>query len=393
MPRLRAFLGLANYYRRFVKNFSLIAKPLTILTSKDQPWTWGREQQQAFETLKQKLGSAPVLRRPDVSKSFQLHTDWSSLGLGAVLTQKDDLGREYVVAYASRSNNTAEANYSSYEGEALAAVWAIAHFRPYLYGQRFTLVTDHQPLRWLMESDKLTGKLARWALLLQEYDFEVVHRAGITNLDADGLSRNPSPSNEDLTGARWHGDCDREAVPGWHAAAYLTLFSSAAVEVPIQGSDDETDRPQAIADIWEDLPVLHKLQHGTFPLSTSAMERDRIGHRITRFCWENGMLFRLWSDGTRRIVPRPDQRASLVQQVHKELGHFGVRRTHSMLRGQYWWADMYQQVAAYVGRCEVCDRVRSSFNTLSPQLQPLLIMGLGYRWSHYKKMGVKPTKD
>ena len=105
------------------------------------------------------------------------------------------------------------------------------------------------------------------------------------------------------------------------------------------------------------------------------MERDRIGHRITRFRWENGLLFRLWSDGTRRIVPRPDQRASLVRQVHEELGHFGIRRTHSMLRGQYWWTGMYQQVAAYVGRCEVCDRVRSSFNTLSPQLQPLPIMG------------------
>jgi hypothetical protein len=83
-----------------------------------------------------KLGSAPVLQRRDVSKSFQLHTDWSSLGLGAIFTQKDDLGREYVVAYVSRSSNTAEATYSSYEGEALAAVWAIAHFRPYLYGRK-----------------------------------------------------------------------------------------------------------------------------------------------------------------------------------------------------------------------------------------------------------------
>ena len=131
---------MANYYRRFVKNFSLIAKPLTILTGKDQPWTWGREQEQAFATLKLKLGSAPILRRPDASRPFQLHTDWSAVGLGAVLTQKDDEGREYVVAFASRSNNNAESNYSSYEGEALAAVWAIAHFRPYLYGQRFTLV-------------------------------------------------------------------------------------------------------------------------------------------------------------------------------------------------------------------------------------------------------------
>ena len=86
--------------------------------------------------------------------------------MGAILTQKDDFGREYIVAYASRSNNTAEANYSSYVGETLAAVWAIAHFWPYLYGQHFTLVIDHQPLRWLMESDKLTGKLVKWTLLL-----------------------------------------------------------------------------------------------------------------------------------------------------------------------------------------------------------------------------------
>ena len=134
MSRLRVFFGLANYYRRFVKNFSLIAKLLTILTEKDQPWTWRQEQEQAFAILKLRLGSAPVLRRPDATRPFQLHTDWSVVGLEAVLIQKDVEGREYVVAFASRSNNNAESNYSSYEGEALAAVWAIAHFRPYLYG-------------------------------------------------------------------------------------------------------------------------------------------------------------------------------------------------------------------------------------------------------------------
>ena len=143
------------------------------------------------------------------------------LGLGAVLTQKDDDGKEYVIAYASRSNNDVEAKYSSYEGECLAVVWVVAHFRPYLYGQSFTLVTNHQPLKWLMESGKLTGKLARWALLLQEYDFEVVHKVGVKNLDADGLSHNPSPLQEDLTGARWHGTSDQEAVLGWHASTYL----------------------------------------------------------------------------------------------------------------------------------------------------------------------------
>ena len=153
--------------------------------------------------------------------------------MGAVHTQKDAFGREYVVAYASRSNNTAEANYSSYKEKTLAAVWAIAHFRPYFYGQCFTLVTDHQPLRWFMESDKLTSKLAMWALLLKKYDFEVIHRAGITDLNADDISRNPSLSDEDLTRARWYRDCNREAIPSWHVATYLILFFGAAIEVPI----------------------------------------------------------------------------------------------------------------------------------------------------------------
>ena len=116
------------------------------------------------------------------------------------MNQKDDFGRRYVVAYTSQNNNTAEANFSSYDGETLAAVWAFVHFQPYLYSHHFALMTDHQPLWWHMESDKLTGKLARWALLLQECNFEVVHRARVTNLDADGLSRNPSPSDENLTG-------------------------------------------------------------------------------------------------------------------------------------------------------------------------------------------------
>jgi len=125
-----------------------------------------------------------------------------------------------------------ESNYSSYEGEALTAIWAIVHFQPYLYGQYFTLVINHQPLKWLVEFDKLIGKLARWALLLQEYDFEAVHWTSITNLYANGLSCNPSSSKEDLTRARWHGECDREAVSGWHAKVYLTLMSSSTSVVP-----------------------------------------------------------------------------------------------------------------------------------------------------------------
>ena len=188
---LRSFLGLVNYYRRFIPNFSTVAKPMNRLLQKNQAFEWGDDQQTAFESLQQSLVSYPVLRPPNYDFPFVLQTDWGQPGIGAVLSQLSDTDDEYVVAYASRSNNRAETNYSSYEGECLAAVWAITYFRHYLYGRHFTLSTDHQPLNWLMTSDKLTGKLARWALILQEYDFTIKYRPGTTNLNADSLSRNP----------------------------------------------------------------------------------------------------------------------------------------------------------------------------------------------------------
>ncbi len=166
VSRVRAFMGLTNYYRKYVKGFSAMAKPLNMLLKLDQEWQWGDEQERAFVELKARLVAAPILRRPIRGRPFQLHTDWNMLGLGVVLTQCDDEGKEFVVAYASRSNNAAELRYSSYEGECLVAMWVVAHFRCYLFGTQFTLVTDHQPLKWLMESDKLTRKLARWALIL-----------------------------------------------------------------------------------------------------------------------------------------------------------------------------------------------------------------------------------
>ena len=200
----------------------------------------------------------------------------------------DDEGREFVVAYASRSNNTAEAKYSSYEGECLAVVWAVAHFRCYLFGNPFTIITDHQPLKWLMESDKLTGKLARWALILQEYDFDVVHRLGTANLDVDGLSRNPSTSQQDAIGARWHDEVDEEMVPGWHASAFLSIlvphvdiegYSAMPRSVASDGdpTDPEiSDEVTSRRDIHDDALVLEYLRIGGISSTIGTKERDRI---------------------------------------------------------------------------------------------------------------------
>ncbi len=154
----------------------------------DVVWTWSKDAQEAFDALKEKLSELPIMRRPDFSKVFILHIDWSALGIGVILGQLDEEGKEYVIAYASRNNNKAESNYFSYEGECLAIIWAVIHFRPYLYGTNFTLYTDHKPIKWLMTNDKLIGKLARWALMFQEYEFKLIHRSGITHQNADTMS-------------------------------------------------------------------------------------------------------------------------------------------------------------------------------------------------------------
>jgi hypothetical protein len=119
------------------------------------------------------------------------------VGLGTVLIQIDSNGKEFVIAYALRSNNRTERNYSSYYGECLAAVWAVSYFWIYLYGRPFVLKTDHEPLKWLMTSEKVTGMHARWASILQEYDVDIQHRSDVTHGDADGLWQNSLPSEED----------------------------------------------------------------------------------------------------------------------------------------------------------------------------------------------------
>jgi hypothetical protein len=322
------------------------------LTRLDQPWIWGDEQEAAFGQLKDRLASAPILRRPIAGRTYQLHTDWSTLGIGAVLTQMDDNGKEFVIAYTSRSNNNAEAQYSSYEGECLAAIWAIAHFRCYLYSNEFLLVTDHQPLKWLMESDKLTGKLARWALMLMEYDFKVVHRAGLVNMDADGLSRNPVPSQVDATNARWHVEEGEDSLPGWHCSAFLCLLvmnGDTTGEATVATVDaDDGEESGGATDIFEDVDVMKYLKDGEVKVMWSTKERDRVLQRTKRFVWKRTHLLRLWPDGTKKVVPAPEERVKLIKHAHEDLGYFGVRRTYSLLQIHYWWWGMQQQVQAMV---------------------------------------------
>lgn len=192
---VRAFLGLSGYYRRFIKNYAEMAVPLSDLTKKELPdkVRWTEKEQEAFDNLKTALSSEPVLVGPNFDKPFYLHTDASDTGIGAVLSQKNQNEGEEVmdhpVAYYSKKLTNSEKNYATVEKECLAIVRAIDHFKVYLSGVRFTVVTDHACLRYLTSMKDSGGRLTRWALKLQPFSYSVLHRPGRTNGNADGMSR------------------------------------------------------------------------------------------------------------------------------------------------------------------------------------------------------------
>ncbi|XP_011863867.1 PREDICTED: uncharacterized protein LOC105559856, partial [Vollenhovia emeryi] len=166
-------------------------KPLTNLLKKDIDFNWGNKEQESFDTLRNALCQEPILQYPDFTKPFLLTTDASGTAIGAILSQ-GKIGKDQPISYASRVLNDAERNYSTIEKELLAIVYAVQHFRPYLYGKKFTLVTDHKPLTWLHKLKDPTSRLARWRIKLAEYDYEIIYKPGKINANADALSRNPT---------------------------------------------------------------------------------------------------------------------------------------------------------------------------------------------------------
>lgn len=193
LKNVRQFLGLAGYYRRFIPEFSKIANPLSSLLKKGASFKWNQKAQEGFNTLRELLCKEPILQFPDPQKEFLLTTDASDYAIGGVLSQ-GTIGQDLPVAYASRVLNSAERNYATIEKELLAIVYCTNHFRPYLYGRHFTLVTDHQPLTWLHRVKDPTSRLMRWRLKLEEYNYSVIYKPGSINKNADALSRNPIES-------------------------------------------------------------------------------------------------------------------------------------------------------------------------------------------------------
>jgi len=186
---VRSFIGLCNYYRKFVKDFSRKASPLNSLTKKDLKFAWTDQCQEAFDTLKHDLTTAPMLHYPDMNSEFVLSTDASDIAISYILGQKDHTGKEWVVSYGGRSLCEAKRKWTVSEKECLAVISGIEAYRKYLANSKFTVYTDHKALQWFRQIKNPNNRLERWSMELQEYDFTIIHKIGIKNQNADALSR------------------------------------------------------------------------------------------------------------------------------------------------------------------------------------------------------------
>ena len=189
--QLRQVLGILGYYRSYINNYAVVAKVLTDATAKSKPniVQWSELHQTAFDELKHRVCSAPVLATPRFGEPFILYTDASMMAVGCCLSQLDELGAEHPVAYASQKLSSSQSAWSTIEREAYAVVWALGKYRDIIFGCHITVFSDHDPLKYLTENVPSSAKLTRWALALQEYNFSLKYYKGQLNVLADGLSR------------------------------------------------------------------------------------------------------------------------------------------------------------------------------------------------------------
>lgn len=319
---LRQFLGMAGWYRRFVADYATITFPLTELQTKKKPFKWTAEAQEAFEKLKDALSTAPVLIHPDYSKRFIVQCDASKVGIGAVLAQEDEYGIERPIAYMSKKLNGAQRNYSVTELECLAVVLAIKKFRIYIEGHEFIIVTDHASLKWLMRQKDLSGRLARWALKLQGYNFNIIHRRGKDNLVPDALSR--SFDDEDIS------EVEADVLP------VINLESEA-----FESKSYKTLRNKLASSELPDYKVIDKY----------------IYYRANFDEHSQWKLF----------VPE-ELRSEVLFTCHNPptSAHSGIAKTLAKIRRYFYWPGMVVDVKRYISNCENCKTSKVPNQNLRP---------------------------
>lgn len=351
VAEVRSFLGLAGYYRKFVKDFSRIAEPMTKLTRKDEAFIWTEECQAAFEELKKRLTTAPILALPSGSGGFVIHSDASGKGLGCVLEQHGK-----VIAYASRQLRPHEKNYPTHDLELAAVVFALKLWKHYLYGDRVEIYTDHKSLKYVFTQKELNMRQRRWLELLKDFDILLQYRPGKANVVADALSRYPTVM---YLAVDSHILEDLEklgieiVVPSWDGQIWELQIQSSLIEraKETQSEDESLQQIRALVE--------------------TGLEEDYLIH-------EDGSL----RHGSRVCIPKGALREEIMKEAHNSQYsiHPGARKMYKDLRNHVWWSGMKKDVARFTSSCLVCQQVKAERQRPGGLLQPLPIPE--WKWEH-----------
>jgi len=323
---VRGFLGHAGFYRRFIKDFSKIAKPLSNLLEKDAPFNFSIECIQAFNTLKEKLISAPIMVAPNWDLPFELMCDASDSAVGAVLGQRKNKIFQ-TIYYASRTLSGAQLNYSTTENKLLAIVFAFDKFRSYLIGSKVIVYSDHSALKYLLEKKESKPRLIRWILLLQEFDLEIKDKKGTENLIADHLSRIPNSKEE--------------VRPILEEFPDEKIFSIMSTKIP-----------------WY-ADFVNYLVSNVLPPELSYQQKKKFFSDVKNYFWEEPFLFKVCADQViRRCVP-DEEKANILHHCHdgETGGHFGATKTTAkILQSGFYWLTLFKNAYSYVASCDRCQR-------------------------------------
>ncbi|RDX84217.1 Retrovirus-related Pol polyprotein, partial [Mucuna pruriens] len=324
---VRSFLGHAGFYRRFIKNFSKLALPLSKLLQKDVEFNFDQPCVEAFQELKNRLTSAPILQASNWDLPFELMCDASNLALGAVLGQRAGVGLPvHVIAYASRTMDSAQQNYTTTEKELLAIVFALDKFHPYLLGSKIIVFSDHAALKYLLKKPDSKPRLIRWMLLLQEFNIEIRDKRGAENSIADHLSR-----------------IERESEP-----------------IPIRDEfpDEHLLHIKTSSPWFAD--ICNFVATSQFPPEASRLYKDKIRSDAKYYIWDDPYLWRLYSDQViRRCIPEAEIN-SILQFCHSALGggHYGSTRTaRKVLDYGLYWLTVFRDAYHFVSTCDKCQKV------------------------------------
>ncbi|CAM8933186.1 unnamed protein product [Rhodiola kirilowii] len=325
---IRSFLGHAGFYRRFIKDFSKIARPLTHLLCNDVEFNFDEGCLGAFEKLKKNLVSAPIVQPPNWDLPFELMCDASDYAIGAVLGQRVEK-KLHVIYYVSKVLDSAQMNYTTTEKELLAVVYAFERFRPYLVATKTIVYTDHAAIKYLMAKKDAKPRLIRWVLLLQEFDIEIRDKKGVENVVADHLSR-------------------------------VELYDSKWFSAPIQDSFVGEYLMSAEGDAPWYADYVNYLTCNILPEGLNYNQRSKFLHDVSRYYWDDPFLYKLCSDGIyRTCVPKEDFKG-IIACCHSSSygGHGSASKTTSkILQSGFYWPSMFKDTYEFVKACNECQRM------------------------------------